>query len=107
MAEVTSTKLSASKYWVGFSSVHGIGPMKFRALLNHFGDLEEAWHADTHELKEAGLDQRALSNFMTSRSTISLDEEMVNLVKFQGAYDASAKLISTTDELIQTVLGMI
>jgi DNA processing protein len=76
VVEVTSTKLSASKYWVGFSSIHGIGPMKFRALLNHFSDLEEAWHADARELKEAGLDQRALSNLMTTRSNISLDEEM-------------------------------
>jgi DNA processing protein len=76
VAEVTSTKLSASKYWVGFSSVRGIGPMKFRALLNHFGDLEEAWHADALELKEAGLDRRALGSFMTMRSTISLDGEM-------------------------------
>ncbi len=84
MAEVTSTKLSASKYWVGFSSVRGIGPMKFRALLNHFGDLEEAWRADARELKEAGLDQRALSNFMTMRSTISLDGEMEKIER-QGA----------------------
>ncbi len=76
MAEVTSTKLSASKYWVGFSSVRGIGPMKFRALLNHFGDLEEAWRADARELKEAGLDKRALVSFMNMRSTISLDGEM-------------------------------
>ena len=84
MAEVTSTKLSASKYWVGFSSVHGIGPMKFRALLNHFGDLEEAWHADAHELKAAGLDRRALGNLMTTRSKISLDEEMEKIER-QGA----------------------
>jgi DNA processing protein len=72
------------KYWVGFSSVHGIGPMKFRALLNHFGDLEEAWHADARELKEAGLDQRALSNLMTTRSTMSLDGEMEKIER-QGA----------------------
>ena len=84
MAGVTSTKLSASKYWVGFSSVRGIGPMKFRALLNHFGDLEEAWRADAAELKEAGLDQRALGNFMTMRSTISLDGQMEKIER-QGA----------------------
>ncbi|MBC8264226.1 MAG: DNA-protecting protein DprA [Anaerolineales bacterium] len=58
--------------------------MKFRALLNHFGDLEEAWRADARELKEAGLDQRALSNFMTMRSTISLDGEMEKIER-QGA----------------------
>jgi flagellar hook-associated protein 1 FlgK len=48
-----------------------------------------------------------LDNYRESVSGVSLDEEMVNLVKFQSAYDASAKLISTTDELIQTVLNMI
>jgi len=64
------------KYWVGFNIVRGVGPMRFRALLDHFGDLEKAWHADAHELKEAGLDQRALENLMATRSKISLDEEM-------------------------------
>ena len=72
------------KYWVGFNIVHGIGPMKFRALLNHFGDLEEAWHADARELKEAGLDRRALKNLMTTRSTISLDGKMEKIER-QGA----------------------
>ena len=72
------------KYWVGFSSVRGIGPMKFRALLNHFGDLEEAWRADARELKEAGLDQRALRNLTTKRSKTSLDAEMEK-IEHQGA----------------------
>lgn len=72
------------KYWVGFNIVRGIGPMKFRALLNHFGDLEEAWHADARELKEAGLDRRALKNLMTTRSTISLDGKMEKIER-QGA----------------------
>ena len=72
------------KYWVGFSSVSGIGPMKIRALLDHFGDLKEAWHADSRELGEAGLDRRALANFMTARSNISLDAEMEK-IEHRGA----------------------
>jgi flagellar hook-associated protein 1 FlgK len=32
---------------------------------------------------------------------------MVNLVKFQHAYNAAAKLITTTDEMMQTVLGLV
>ena len=83
MGEVTSAGLSASKYWVGFNIVRGIGPMKFRALLDHFGDLETAWHADAHELKEAGLDQRALESLLTARANISLDREMEK-VEHQG-----------------------
>jgi flagellar hook-associated protein 1 FlgK len=48
-----------------------------------------------------------LENYRESVSGVNLDEEMVNLVKFQSAYDASAKLITTTDELLQTVLNMV
>ena len=48
-----------------------------------------------------------LDNYRESISGVSLDEEMINLVKFQSAYDAAAKLITTSDELIQTVLGMV
>lgn len=72
------------KYWVGFNIVRGIGPMRFRALVDHFGDLEKAWHADARELKKAGLDRRALESLMTTRSTISLDGEMEKIER-QGA----------------------
>ncbi|MBI4829601.1 MAG: flagellar hook-associated protein FlgK [Nitrospinae bacterium] len=37
---------------------------------------------------------------------VSLDEEMVNLIKFQHAYQASARLISVVDEMLQTLLGL-
>jgi flagellar hook-associated protein 1 FlgK len=48
-----------------------------------------------------------LENRRESISGVSLDEEMINLVKFQTAYDAAAKLITTADELMQTVLNMV
>lgn len=41
-----------------------------------------------------------------SVSGVSVDEEMADLVRFQRAYEASARIISTVDEMIQTVLGM-
>lgn len=40
-----------------------------------------------------------------SISAVSLDEEMTNLIKFQQAYTAAAKLISTADEMFKTVLA--
>jgi len=48
-----------------------------------------------------------LENYRESISGVSIDEEMVNLIKFQNAYQAAAKLISTADEMMQTVLNMI
>ena len=38
---------------------------------------------------------------------VSLDEEMTNLIRFQHAYDAAAKLIQTADEMMQSVLEMV
>ncbi|MGD9240562.1 MAG: flagellar hook-associated protein FlgK [Desulfobacterales bacterium] len=48
-----------------------------------------------------------LDNYRESISGVSLDEEMINLIKFQNAYAAAAKLVTTADELMQTVLQMV
>jgi flagellar hook-associated protein FlgK len=40
----------------------------------------------------------------TAISGVSLDEELGNTILYQNAYSASAKVISTTDELFQTLL---
>jgi flagellar hook-associated protein 1 FlgK len=47
-----------------------------------------------------------LANYRETVSGVSLDEEMVNLVKFQHAYDAAAKLISTVDEMLATLMNI-
>lgn len=39
-------------------------------------------------------------------SAVSLDEELTNLIMYQHAYQAAAKLISTADSMFQTILGM-
>lgn len=42
----------------------------------------------------------------SSVSKVSIDEEMTNLIKYQTAYSASAKVITTIDQMMQTLLGM-
>jgi len=36
-----------------------------------------------------------------------LDEELTNLVKYQRSYQASAKLITTATEMMDTVIALI
>ncbi len=42
-----------------------------------------------------------------SISGVSLDEEMANLVKYQHAYTAAARLITISDEMLQTMLDTV
>jgi len=67
------------RYWLGFNRVMGIGPAKLRALLDHFGDLETAWRASSSDLREAGLDRRALEYLLAARSAMDLDAEVAKV----------------------------
>ena len=42
-----------------------------------------------------------------SLSGVSLDEEAVNLIKEQRAFQGAARIISAVDELMKTILNMI
>ena len=42
-----------------------------------------------------------------SISGVSIDEEFINMVKFQQAYNASARLIGVVDELLDTVISQV
>jgi flagellar hook-associated protein 1 FlgK len=54
---------------------------------------------DNYELLMSQID-----NQRQSVQGVSLDEEMANLVKFQHAYDAAARVITTMDEALDTVI---
>lgn len=43
----------------------------------------------------------------SSVSGVSLDEEMTNLIKFQRAFDAAARVVRSVDELFQTIINMV
>ena len=80
-----------------------------------FGDYYESFIGKVgHAVQQAGSyydhqDQMVhqLANYRESISGVSVDEEMVNLVKYQNVYQAVAKLITIADEMMQSVLNMI
>ena len=41
-----------------------------------------------------------------SISKVSLDEELTNLIRYQTSYGAAAKVISTVDQMMTTLLGI-
>jgi flagellar hook-associated protein 1 FlgK len=48
-----------------------------------------------------------LATYREEVSGVSMDEEMVNMVQFQSAYNAAAKLVSTVDEMLEALIAMV
>jgi flagellar hook-associated protein 1 FlgK len=57
-------------------------------------------------LKEHQALLTQLQNVKQSVSGVSIDEETVSILQFQRSYQASARLIETVDQLLQTALAM-
>lgn len=55
--------------------------------------------------QSAGILAQAKS-FKERLSGVSLDEEAANMVRYQNAYEASAKVIKASDEMFKAVLGL-
>lgn len=58
----------------------------------------------SQESQKGIVDQ--LKNIRESVSGVSLDEETTKLIEYQKAFDASARLIKTADEMFDTVLNL-
>lgn len=50
---------------------------------------------------------QTLSATRDNISAVSLDEEMTNLIQYQHAYSAAAKLVTTADEMMKTLLNTV
>ncbi len=75
----------------------------YRSIVSDVGSQVRS-AADFSEHQSAML--TSLDTYRESVSGVSLDEEMLNLIKFQHAFDAAAKLVTTVDEMMQTIMDM-
>jgi flagellar hook-associated protein 1 len=48
---------------------------------------------------------QSLDNARSQQSGVSIDEEMTNLVEFQHGYDAAARLLTTIDGMLDTLVN--
>ena len=60
----------------------------------------------TSQLNDQQTVQKMLEKQRESIMGVSVDEEVANLVIYQRAFQASARLLSTMDDLMQDVLNM-
>lgn len=79
-----SLEIDELAYWVAFTRVLGIGPKRFKLLLDFFEeDVAAAWHADGKALAQAGLEQKIVDSFLKQRTIISPQQELEKLGRFR------------------------
>ena len=49
---------------------------------------------------------KSINEQIKGKTAVDMDEELTNLMKYQTAYQASAKIITTIDQMINTLLGI-
>lgn len=65
-----------------------------------------AVRANQEELLDARQELDTLSAMRESDVGVSIDEEMLDIVRFQRAYQAGAKLVQTANQMFDTVINM-
>ena len=68
--------------------------------------LGQALNGTNTQLANQQIVESMLLRQRDAVSGVSLDEEMTDLIKFQRGFEASAKLITTIDEMLETVLNL-
>ena len=61
------------RYWIGINLVKGIGAVRFRALLDFFGDAKTAWEGSSADLRAAGLSKNLVERLIRAREQVDLD----------------------------------
>ena len=76
---------------------------------NYYNNIIQKLGNESKEVIRAEKNQSKLieeiDNLRLNVSGVSLDEEMVNLIQFQHSYNASAKVISTINSLLDVVVN--
>lgn len=81
-----------------------------QTLSEYYSAIVATVGADTASTKFNAAYTATLAKDLDERQSasagVNLDEEMASLVKFQHAYKAAAKLVTTADQMMQTLLGL-
>jgi flagellar hook-associated protein 1 FlgK len=78
-----------------------------------FGDFYDSFVArvglDSQNSTNTNNTQKALVDSLTTQrnsvSSVNLDEEMTNMIKYQDGYQAAARVITTMDSMLDTVIN--
>ena len=78
-------------FWIGLSSIPGVGRVTFRKLAHHFGSPERALTASQDELGTAGLSERMIADIASFSWREYAEKELVK------AREAGVRIITVDD----------
>lgn len=101
IAKLTDSTVTISTVWKTVSS---------QTISQYYANLVTTVGSDTRLTQTNAEYHTALTSDLedqvSSVTGVNLDEEMANLIKYQHSYTAAAKLITTADQMLQTLLGL-
>lgn len=99
LANVKSTDFSTlSNFPITAGNIHSF----YESLIGSMGvDSQEAIRMSNN----SAVLKDSVENRRQSVSAVSLDEEMTNMIKFQHAYNGSARMITVLDEMLDKIIN--
>ncbi|MBF0128170.1 MAG: hypothetical protein HQM02_13295 [Magnetococcales bacterium] len=80
-------------------------------MISHYGtiagNLGSEQSRNQAEMTSIQSSQGFMRDLRDSVSGVSLEEEMTDMIKFQRAFQASSKMVSTADNLFETLIQMV
>lgn len=101
IAKLTDSTVTISTVWKTVSN---------QTISQYYANLVTTVGSDTRLTQTNAEYHTALTSDLedqvSSVTGVNLDEEMANLIKYQHSYTAAVKLITTADQMLQTLLGL-
>ena len=92
---------------LGSQNIAGLNNQTFSAnYAQTVSNLGNSISTVNNQLTNSQAVTQMLTNERSSTSGVSTDTEMTNLIQYQKAYEASAEMITTLNEMLQTVVAM-
>jgi flagellar hook-associated protein 1 FlgK len=89
------------------ASVAALGNVTFQEFYGALaGEVGSAVQGVERDLQAQDIIHEQLEAHRAEISGVSLDEELVNLLKYQRAFQAASRLVVVADELLQTILTL-
>ena len=66
--------IQSAAYWMAFTRVNGLGPIRIRHLRSQFEGMADAWHASGQHLREIGLPPAAIEHLTALRRSLDVDD---------------------------------